>query len=534
MARLPERPDFEHLKKQAKELLRAYRAGEAAVFARLRASLPAAVGKDDAELAALDLRLHDAQSCIAREYGLPTWRNLKNYVDWCNSKHSSAREDAVPLWLHVVYGHEFDRPQPVVAARLLAERPHLGQGDLMLACAHGDEAAVRRAIAADPACVNAISHEWPCPGCKRPLGMPPLVAVTHSSLLRLPEFAPRLRRTAHMLLAAGADPNQRWREPQFGHSLSALYGAAGKNGDAELTQTLLDAGADPNDGESLYHSVEHSPNLECTRLLLAAGAGIEGNNVLQHMLDYADLDGLMLLLGAARDVNDTSGGIDAPLHWAIRNRRSRAHVEALLAAGADPRSKTKDGRTAYQLARDYGLAEVAALLAPTGAGAVAPTDELVAACACGDATTARDLLAREPDLLDRLSPLQLRQLPNLTQARAYDAVRLMVELGWPIAVRGGDWDASALNLAVFQGNAELARFLLEHGAAWDEEHGHGDNVNGTLSWASRNHDPDSGDWVGCARALVDHGMPLDRYGDYSEEVAEFLDAERAKRGTVTR
>jgi len=98
-------------------------------------------------------------------------------------------------------------------------------------------------------------------------------------------------------------------------------------------------------------------------------------------------------------------------------------------------------------------------------------------------------------------------LPDMAAAGADDVVKLMVRLGWPIAVRGGDWDASALNLAVFRGDAGLTRFLLEQGAKWTEQHGHGDNACGTLGWASCNEPVEGGDWVGCARALIDHGMP---------------------------
>ena len=131
MPRLPERPNLDHLKKQAKELLRLYEAGDPSAFSRFRNSLPAAEGKDDDAIADLGLKLHDAQSCIAREYGLPSWQNLKNYVDWSN-RFSQAREDAVPLWLHDVYGHQEDRPRRPLRRGNLPNVPNWGKATCFL------------------------------------------------------------------------------------------------------------------------------------------------------------------------------------------------------------------------------------------------------------------------------------------------------------------------------------------------------------------------------------------------------------------
>jgi hypothetical protein len=174
-----------------------------------------------------------------------------------------------------------------------------------------------------------------------------------------------------------------------------------------------------------------------------------------------------------------------------------------------------------------GMTAVAALLQ---AEPLTVEEQFVAACASANELEARRLLRENPDIVARLSESQLQQLPLLTAAGNDDAVRLMVELGWPIKVKAGDWQASAINQAVFAGNSKLARFLLEHGSSWTEEHGYGDNVNGTLSWASHNMSPEN-DYVGCARALIDHGMPIENLdGDYGDAVEAFLDAERKKRG----
>jgi ankyrin repeat protein len=363
--------------------------------------------------------------------------------------------------------------------------------------------------------------EWRCPDCSVVFACPSLAAVTHSSLIDLPEFADAMRGAARLLLEAGADPNVRWTVGTY--SLSALYGAAGKNHDLALTGMLLDAGADPNDDESLYHSTE-APTPAITALLLAHGAHVEGSNALHHQLDKDDLDGLRLLLSHCAHPDHTGSTLAAPVLWAIHRRRSAAHVQALVEAGANPHVTGHGGVSALRLAELFGLADVAALLRQHGADEVlSDVDRFVAACARADEAEARRLLEAAPDLIRTLTPEYLRQLPNLAEAGDEAGVRLMVELGWPIDVTGGGWKASALNYAVFRGDAALTRFLLEHGASWSEKHGYGDHAMGTLSWASRNLDPASGDWAGCAKALIEHGMPIPPEGrEFSDEVADYF------------
>ena len=383
MTRLPDRPNLDHLKRQAKDLLALYKGSDPSALARFRDALPAAAGKDDPTIANLGLRLHDAQSCVAREYGFASWADLRSFVE-ASSAHSADRAKSVLNWLHLIYAGDVSgngnraRP-PAVAARMLEEHPDLPGEDAYLACAIGDEAKLRRAAAADSGWLDR-------PG--GPLNLPPLVAVTHSSLLRLPGFRERLHGSARCLLQAGADPNQavgsRWEpaslsEPSETYRLSALYGACGQNHDPELTRFLLEGGANPNDGESLYHSLE---NLACTRFLLEAGARIAEANAMYRVLDLDNVDALRLLLSHGGNPNQPAMGPPtadwgSPLLWAIRRRRSPAHISALLEAGADASKRTPDGASAYTLALRFGLSDVAELLRKVaGAGNISQEEQI--------------------------------------------------------------------------------------------------------------------------------------------------------------
>ncbi|GAA1775037.1 hypothetical protein [Luedemannella helvata] len=72
---LPENPNLDQLRRQARELWRAARAGDPAALARITDGHPA----PPAELSALPLSA--AQLVLARESGFPSWPRLRRYLD---------------------------------------------------------------------------------------------------------------------------------------------------------------------------------------------------------------------------------------------------------------------------------------------------------------------------------------------------------------------------------------------------------------------------------------------------------------------
>lgn len=79
--RLPTNPNFDHLRYQAKDLLKdhATRSGEAAQ--RIREFHPRFNRAIDPEIFNARLSLSDAQLTIAREYGFPSWTRLKRHIE---------------------------------------------------------------------------------------------------------------------------------------------------------------------------------------------------------------------------------------------------------------------------------------------------------------------------------------------------------------------------------------------------------------------------------------------------------------------
>ena len=80
ISRLPARPSLDQLRKQAKELLRDFRAGDAAAVARLSAIIPRLADPTQSG----GVTLADAQFVLAREYGFESWAKLAYHVESIN------------------------------------------------------------------------------------------------------------------------------------------------------------------------------------------------------------------------------------------------------------------------------------------------------------------------------------------------------------------------------------------------------------------------------------------------------------------
>jgi ankyrin repeat protein len=78
---LPSNANLNHLRYQAKDLLKAHAARDPGAAQRLREFLPRFSQATDPAIFAVPLKLVDAQLTIAREYGFPSWGRLKKHIE---------------------------------------------------------------------------------------------------------------------------------------------------------------------------------------------------------------------------------------------------------------------------------------------------------------------------------------------------------------------------------------------------------------------------------------------------------------------
>jgi len=193
----------------------------------------------------------------------------------------------------------------------------------------GDAAQVRALLAAEPRLADAKNPDGATPALwaayTRHLNLAPIVLAG-----RDPDFFEACALGNAGRAAALLVQDRKLLDGYSGDGFTAL-GLAVFFGHVEIAQTLVEAGADVN-----------RPSRNAIRVAPLHSAVESGSLVL--------LD-LLLSHGASPDAVEFLEA--TPLHSAAA-RGNREMVERLLKAGADPSRKTKDGKTAAELARQYG------------------------------------------------------------------------------------------------------------------------------------------------------------------------------------
>ncbi|MDQ3024686.1 MAG: ankyrin repeat domain-containing protein, partial [bacterium] len=231
----------------------------------------------------------------------------------------------------------------------------------------------------------------------------------------------------------------------------------------------------------------------------------------------------LLEVGGA-DPNVPSGEMElVPLHLAAR-RHSAHPIEMLLAHEAHVDCPTPDGQTPYSIAARHGnVAAMEIFRAHGGATKLSATDELLAACASGDSTTAQLILDRMPGLIERLGPQDFFVLPELAALNKIEAIKTFCAVGFPLD-NLGDQKSTALHQACWHGHAEIAATLVENGAAMNIPDG--DYQGTALDWVChgslfrKQSTPDV--YAEIAALLLRHESPLPDEHWGSEEVQVVL------------
>jgi hypothetical protein len=492
---LPDRPNLEQLKKQAKSLLHAAQEKDPAALARV-AALPAFAGLSAADLGAVELALHDAQSVIAREHGFVSWNALREEVEARTLTFAAAVEE----FIRSATGGATGR-----AERMLALFPKIASASLHTALVLGDAAAVD---------VHLRDHPERATEPGGPQQWEPLLYVCHTSMADTPARRDGLVAIARRLCALGGNPNAEYHwnwHPELPRT--ALWGAICVASHLPLAEALLEAGANPTDGVST-HIAGGGGSIAALDLLARFNMNVNGipGGVppLVYMMGWStNSAGPRWLLEHGADPNLAWGrDAEAPLHVAAR-RWDVPMVELLVEHGADIHRTRADGRTPFALAALSGNHLVAQWLGEHGAQEVlAPIDQFVAACARGDRATATSMLQDRPTLRSELRHEHHLLLHGAAERGDAAVLETMLSCGFDVNVRDPE-NVTPLQRAAMGGWPDSVRILLAHGA--DVNALDGMFSASPLVWAveGRRHPRPGSDHVAVARLLIAAGTPLD-------------------------
>ena len=406
---LPDAPDLDWLRKQAKRRL-----------AELRKATPAA-------------KLSDAQFDLARQYGFPSWRSLKAYVDSLT-----------------VEGQLFEAARNGDAERLAA-----------LLDKHPDKLRSR-----NKPYEHTLLH---------------VAATTMPGQEQMGTPEGRLA-AVNLLLERGLDVNAR----EKGDNTYAMHWAAAA-GNLAVVRRLADAGGDVvghgDDHElevigwaSCWDGCDDAAHRAVVEFLISRGArhhifSAIAMNLGDDVRRIVAADASALNRRMSRNENN-----QLPLHFAIRMNRPEM-VALLLELGADPLAVDGGGMPAavYASTPNIDRRVMEALRSMTSAELLSAERghrparggamDLVAALALGDWAIAERLVKENPELIER-GRAKHGVLHLMTKRGDVAAVNWLLDHGADPNALWAHWDADVtpLHLAAMQDHADVVPPLLAAGA----------------------------------------------------------------------
>ncbi len=412
---LPPRPSLAHLKAQAKELFQALNQQEPDALARCQEHQ---IKPEQGEV----YQLHHAQLTVAREYGFPSWRALKEHVDQ-------------------------------LAQKSLEEQ-------IIQAAEKGEAKELDRLLQAHPELINTIGGNWSVP-----LGH---LAGEHGHLGCL-----------QVLEKHGYDFRQRCQ----GDNAYALHFAA-EQGHLDCVKWLLERIGDV-EGEGDLHergvlgwaTCTSSPQEEVAAYLMEQGAKLDIFSAIalnrgEEVRRFVEADAAQLTRPMSRFEHHRT-----PLHHAVKMGRPEM-VRLLLDLGANPNAKDDVG--ALPLTEFNAKSELVIQEMLLAAGSEMGFLEALMA---GKFDVAEKLLAAEPEGALQEGGRYASAILHLATKSQTEGVRWLLEHGADPNIKAMYWDcnATALHFAVEQNRLELVQLLIESGAdpyIEDDKH-HGD----AFGWA---------------------------------------------------
>ena len=477
---LPARPNLEHLKKEAKLLLRGSLQAEATAIERFREA-HVTYSTDAPKLA-------DAQHVIAREYGFDNWAKLKAHVGALSDDPLEALTAAVKANDASLVREVLSR-YPVLKSRLDEPLPNYGfDAPALIPAVHKDNREMIDALLHAGANINARTRWW--------AGS---FGVLDSCS---PELAPYLiERGAYVDIHAAARLGMFDRLRSLIEADPALVQARGGDGQTplhfassiEIAGYLLDHGAEidardvDHESTAAQYAVAHWPRRpEVARYLIARGAQTD-----------------ILMAAALGDLELVRQHLDD----------DPASVRISVSEKDFPKQNPRSGgsiyiygfgwtRTAHMLANKFGHEDVFGLLMQRSSLGL----RFAIACEVGNQEMAKSLLAKHPNVIEKQPPEAYRRIIGAALRNNARAVSMMLSAGWPANVQGNH-DQTALHWAAFHGNVEMVRALLDHQAPLEAEE---QQFKGTpLGWALYGSEHgwhrDAGDYPGTVQELLSAG-----------------------------